>query len=197
MTTTRTSHRDRLLRALAVVIAREGYSNTRVADVAREAHVSLRTFYEEFDTKETGFLALHAMLTDNVARSLEATANFDKPWREAMREGFDTYFRLLIAQPRLTTAVMVELTTLSPAAFEAREYARERFAEVLCTLVERGRAANPDLPSRPLEPLMARCILGGLLELVTTEVASQRVDRLPEYVDTCTDLLWSVVTTVE
>ncbi|MBO9532373.1 MAG: TetR/AcrR family transcriptional regulator [Solirubrobacteraceae bacterium] len=197
MSQTRTSHRDRLLQALANVIAREGYANTRVADVAREARVSLRTFYEEFDSKESGFLALHAMLTDAVASSLEDSANFDQPWRAAIREGFDTYFRLLVAQPKLTTAIMIELTTLSPEAYEAREYARERFTTVMSNLVERGREANPEIPSRPLTPLMARCILGGLLELVTTEVVDEGVDHLPEFVDTCTDLLWSVVTTVE
>lgn len=197
MSTTQLSARDRILQAHAKLIARDGYANSKIVEIAREARVSLRTFYEEFGSKERCFLVLHEVLVEQVAGMLEETANFDRPWREAMHQSFETYFRLLLASPRVTAAVMLELTTLSDDGAEAREYARERFSTLLVRLVDRGRAAYPDVPSRPLTPLLARGILGAVIELVTGTVVDESGDTAAELAETATELLWSVVTNTE
>lgn len=189
--------RDRILTAIARVIANDGYANSKVIDIARGAHVSLRTFYDAFENKEGAFLELHRVLVERIADALEAAVTFDGEWRDAMRQGFDQYFRLLLAQPKLTMAIMLEVTTLGEPGYEAREYGRERFAGLLCGLVEQGRAAYPEIPSRALTPLMARSVLGAVLELVMSGVADEGdegdEDPLPELVDTATDLLWRLV----
>ncbi|MDQ8045704.1 MAG: TetR/AcrR family transcriptional regulator [Solirubrobacteraceae bacterium] len=197
MATPDTAARERIIAAVAVVIARDGYRGSKIHDIAKEARVSLRTFYLYFPNKEALFLELHARVVKGVISAIDGGVSFDQPWRDAMSQGFETYFRILTAEPRLTTAIISELTTISDESFEAWEYARGEFATLMSTLVERGRAANPGIPSRPLSPLMARSILGGVLELVTSRVISGEVERLPELVDTATDLLWSVVTNVE
>lgn len=184
--------RQRILESLAAVIAEDGYGRSRVADVARRARVSLRTFYDEFTNKEMAFLELHRTLVEHVATTLETAVVFEGDWRGEMRGGFETYFRLLLFRPNLTTAVMLELTTISAEGYAAREFARERYAGLLIELVERGREAYPEIPSRALTPLMARSVLGAVLELVTSGVDES--DPLPDLVDTATDLLWSIVT---
>jgi AcrR family transcriptional regulator len=197
MATPDTAARERIIAALGAVIARDGYNGSKIHDIAKEARVSLRTFYLHFPNKEALFLVLHERVVAAVVATVDRAVSFDQPWRDAMAQGFETYFRILTAEPKLTTAIILELTTLSDESFEAREYAREQFTQLLVELVERGRAANPDVPSRALAPLMARSVLGGILELVTGRIVLGDVDRLPELVETSTDLLWSIVTNVD
>src|SRR5690606_31573787 len=52
-------HRRRLLDAMAVVVARKGYADATIADLAAEARVSRRTFYEHFQTKAQCLIALY------------------------------------------------------------------------------------------------------------------------------------------
>lgn len=198
MTTSRppSNYRQRLVQALAVVIARDGFNGAKIQDVVKEARVSLRTFYAEFPNKEACFLELHSQIVDAMVANIGASVVFDRPWRDVMRAGFDAYFGALVAEPRLTHAVMTELATLSLEARAARERAMERFAAELVDLVDRGREANPDIPSRELTPLMARGLLGAVTELVLSRVVRGEIERLPELVDTTTDMLWSIVTNV-
>jgi AcrR family transcriptional regulator len=188
---------QRILNALAVVVADEGYANAKVARVAKEAHVSLRTFYETFTSKEAAFLALHKQLIEFAANHLESIVVFDRPWPEVMRGAFDSYLRLLMAQPKLTAAMMLELTTLSDEGHAARAYARERMSATMILLVERGREANPEVPSRSLTPTMAQCLIGAIVELVTSGVVDAQGDGLEDFVDTTTDLLLSVIGNVD
>lgn len=189
--------RERIIGALAVIVARDGYRASKIHDIAAEARVSLRTFYAHFENKEACFLVLHERLIRLVTASVEDAVTFDdQPWRDAVRQGFEVYFRLLSAQPLLTSAVVLEFGTLSDEAYSAREFARDEFSRLLSTLVDRGRAANPEIPSRQLTPLMARGLVGSVLELVTSRVVRGETDHMPELIETATDLCWSVVRNV-
>ncbi len=185
--------RQQLLTALAVVIAREGFGGTKVADIAREARTSLRTFYAEFSSKEECFLELHRQVTFAVMETVRASITFDRPWVEVMRKGFETYFSILMAQPRLSHAILVELATLSEEARLARDEAMDMFGAMLCSVVDQGREAYPDITSRPLSPLVARGIIGAFLELVVSHVDRGETDRFPELIDTATEMLTTMV----
>jgi AcrR family transcriptional regulator len=197
MSTTELDARQRILNALAAAVARDGYASAKVAQVAKDAHVSLRTFYEEFESKEEAFLTLHKQLIEFAANYLESIVTYDRPWPEVMRGSFDAYLRLLLAQPKLTEAMMLELNALSAEGRAARQYARERMCSTMILLVERGREANPDIPTRSLSPTMAQCLMGSIIELVTSGVVDDQSDRLDEFVDTTTDLLISIIGNVD
>lgn len=189
--------RERIIRGTAAIIARDGYGNSRIADIAKESRVSLRTFYAEFETKEAVFLELHRRVVDSITSAVTDSIDFDKPWRQVMYDGFYRYFELLKTSPRFTTAMVFELVTLSEASREAREYARGEFDRFLIELVERGREANPGIPSRSLTPLLARSMLGGVVEVVTSELVDGQRWEIDALAETATDILWSVVTNVE
>ncbi|MBO9532372.1 MAG: TetR/AcrR family transcriptional regulator [Solirubrobacteraceae bacterium] len=198
MTTTfeRTA-RERILTALAEAVARDGYANAKIQEVARDAHVSLRTFYAEFTGKEQAFLELQQRALDGLANAVESTVTFQSPWRDEIRAGFNVYFRLLTARPRLTAAITHELVNLSPEAHAARQWARERFATMLTGLVDAGRAHYPEIPSRSLSPLLAYGVLGAILELVTSEMVDSSPEGIDELVEAGTDILWSIITNVD
>lgn len=190
------NYRQRLVQALAVVIARDGFNGAKIQDVVKEAKVSLRTFYAEFPNKEACFLELHAQITEAMVTNVSSAVVFDRPWRAVMRRGFEVYFAALVAEPRLTHAIVTEMATLSPHARLAREAAMDRFANQIADLVEQGRRQNPQIPSRELTPTMARGMLGAVTELVLSRVVRDEIALLPELVDTTTDMLWSIVTNI-
>lgn len=190
-------YRQRLLDALAVVMIRDGFVGAKIQDVVKEARVSLRTFYAEFPNKEAAFLALYQQQTDVVVGLIGDDLDFSRPWKEVMRMGFERYFNVLVLYPRMTHAITIELATLSQDARVVRQDTLDQYVTLIIDLVDQGRAANPDIPSRSLTPLMVRAIMGGVIELVFNSVVRDEMDRLPELIDTATELLWSVVTTVD
>src|SRR3954454_16600463 len=68
------NQRERLLEAIANVVAEKGYAGTRVADITNYAGVSRKTFYELFTDKEECFLAafdaITKLLMDRMAQAL-------------------------------------------------------------------------------------------------------------------------------
>ncbi|MEH3053219.1 MAG: TetR/AcrR family transcriptional regulator [Patulibacter minatonensis] len=187
--------RERIMAALAQTIALDGYANARVQEVAKDAHVSLRTFYGEFDGKEEAFLAMNDWLLESLWRSVRDAVDFaGTPWQTAMRDGFTVYVGAISARPKLTAAVTSELMTISAEGRAARDRWRERFADLMIELVERGRAANPKVPARSLTRLHAHAMLGAMLELVASQVVDGDQASVDAVIDTGTDMLWSIVT---
>ncbi len=184
--------RDRIVQALAVTVARDGFADSKVQDIARAGHVSLRTLYELFANKEACLLELHGRLTRTMLERVPATAPA-APWRTAMGDVAEACLAPLAAHPRLAHAVVVELARLSPAAQRAREDAIARFVERLCAWIELGRAANPAVPSRPLSPQTGRFIVGGATELLLAQGAAGASGQLAELAETVADALHRAV----
>ncbi|MDO9354876.1 MAG: TetR/AcrR family transcriptional regulator [Solirubrobacteraceae bacterium] len=190
-------YRQRLIDALAVVVARDGYGGAKIQDVVREAKVSLRTFYAEFPNKEECFLALYEQVTTFLLERLRRSITFEGPWREEMEKGFVAHFEILQSVPRVTYAMVVELATLSDNARRIRQSATDRLVDVICEQVEEGRRRYPEIPSRAVSPMMARALMGGVFEMTVDVVIREEWHRLPELIEVSTDLMWSVVTNVE
>ncbi|HWF90339.1 MAG TPA: helix-turn-helix domain-containing protein [Pyrinomonadaceae bacterium] len=64
-----TDKREAILRAATSVFAHNGYFNSKVADIAREAGVADGTVYLYFKSKED---ILHSIFDRNVAEALDA-----------------------------------------------------------------------------------------------------------------------------
>lgn len=185
--------RERLIEGLAVIIARDGYGNSKIRDIAAAAHVSLRTFYAEFTTKDEVLVALERVVSGRMLRTIRALVVFDGVPRAVVHRAFSALIELLIANPNLTRAILLDLATLGNEAGRTREVALQDFTALLCELVDDGQAAYPDLSIRPLTPFMARSIIGAVAELSTSRAALRADVNASQCADTMTDLLLSVV----
>ncbi len=190
---TESTLRRQLLAAFAVVVARDGFAGARVASVAREARVSLRTFYSEFSGKEECFVELFSLMTASLLRSTPESIRFDGPWPDIIHRGFAAYFERVLADPGLASAFLIELPTLGTEAQLERERAMDRFAAMLVDLVDRGRAAYPDVPSRALSQLAGRALVGAINELVVRHAATAETEHISELVDIAAEMLSSLV----
>jgi AcrR family transcriptional regulator len=63
--------RQQLVEAATAVFIRQGYANTRVADIAAAAGVAKGTVYEYFPSKEEVFLAVFAWVNEGITQRIE------------------------------------------------------------------------------------------------------------------------------
>jgi AcrR family transcriptional regulator len=167
-------HRARLLEAMAVAVTEKGYAQTTIADVARCARVSKRTFYEHFADKEECFLAAYATLSDlafdRIAKAAEQESDPEARLEAALR----AYIAVLEEQPAMTRSFLMEIQAAGAKALLLRRAILGRYSDLLRLLVDAARAREPDVS--PLSPAMATAVVGGINELLllTIEQGSTR-----------------------
>lgn len=185
------AYRNRLLGAMAVLLAEKGYAAVTIADIARHARVSKRTFYEHFATKEACFIACYETLSEIALQSIAAATSVPGPWMKRARGATRAYLSTLESQPALTRTLMMDIYAAGPDALRVRRAVQKRFADYLRRLVDQGRKDHPGL--RRLSPAMATAIIGGINELVLVAVEDGRAARLTELSGTADELLQAVL----
>ncbi|MDQ8044075.1 MAG: TetR/AcrR family transcriptional regulator [Solirubrobacteraceae bacterium] len=185
--------RERILDAMAVVVARDGLHASRLADVVKVAGISLSTFYRCFRSKDEAVNALHQHLASGAIGSIERSVALEGDPRDAIRQAAAAYYRALSAHPKLVAALVLDFAATDDEALAAREASHDAFAELLMTLIERTRAAHPELAIRPLSPVLARGLVGSIHELTAYHLVHGTRHARREIVDATTDLVWSVI----
>jgi AcrR family transcriptional regulator len=169
----RTSHRERLIAAMASSIESSGYRESTVADVVRIARTSRRTFYEHFDDREACFLALFDAVNDQMMEQVAAAVRPERSLEEQVDSALDAYVDGVTAQPALYRSFVHELPSLGRAGADRMTGVTERFAGLLVALVESARRQQPEI-ARPLTMDTAIMIVGGLRELAVIYLQRER-----------------------
>jgi AcrR family transcriptional regulator len=158
--------RLRLVGALATAAAEKGYAATTIADIVRHARVSKRTFYEHFADKEDCLLAGYQHVSDLMMAVLrESSFPPGLHWTERVRAIAAVYLGALEQLPAVNRALLLEVQAAGAEAYRLRARNQRRFAKLLCELVEEGRRSGHD-EMRPLTPMLALAIVGGINELM-------------------------------
>ncbi len=167
-------HRERLIGAMAASIVEKGYRDTTVADVVRIARTSRRNFYEHFVDRDACFLALFDATNDAMMDAIAAAVHPDQTLDHQVDSAIDAYIDNVTRQPSLYASFVREIPGLGRPGAERGLATLERFAAMLVTLVESGRAVQPDIGARPLTMDTAIIIVGGLRELVVISLQRGR-----------------------
>ncbi|MEO8798526.1 MAG: TetR/AcrR family transcriptional regulator, partial [Polyangiaceae bacterium] len=185
--------RSRLVEGFAAAVAEKGYAGTTIADIARHAKVSKRTFYEHFGDKEACLLETYEGVTKLIRQAMRAAWGDADPntWEHQLDAGLDAYVGALEAMPLLTRACLVEMSGAGPRALRVRRQVHEKFAELLREFVERVRARHPKLGA--ISPAMATAIVGGIDELLLAQVEKGPQKKLSKVRDTASALIRAVL----
>lgn len=179
--------RATILRAATRVFARNGYFNSKVADIARAANVADGTVYLYFKSKEE---ILHSIFDQNVAEAIAAAhrliEGITDP-REKLRRVAALHLERLGADRDLAVVFQVELRGSTKFM---REFSAAGFAEYLALLrqiVEEGQVAG--VFRKQLNPkLAAKILFGALDEMATNWIISKRSYKLAPTADVVMDV---------
>jgi AcrR family transcriptional regulator len=171
------NQRERLLDAIANVVAEKGYAATRVADITDYAGVSRKTFYELFTDKEDCFLAAYdaitALLMERMARGLAEVAGGS--WEDQVGALLGEFLRFLAAEPAFARMCIVEVLGSGPRGLARRDQAIEAFFPV----VDQIPRAQPGA-ERWLSELTPMFVTGGILEVVYAAIRRGETETLPD-----------------
>lgn len=173
-----TSHRRRLLDAMAEAAGTKGYAATTIADLAAHARVSKRTFYEHFPTKADCLIALYEAASDQALAVLRRQLDPARDWHGQVEQALQAYFGALAQNPVLLKTLFIEILGLGAPGLAARRRVHGRLVDFIDGVL-RAQAA-PSSTALPLAPTLGLGIVGAINELVLQAIEDDRADRLPE-----------------
>src|ERR1044072_1228549 len=176
--------RERLIAGLAAAVAEKGYAAVTLSDIVKEAKVSLRVFYANFESKEQCFLAAFDVVVGHLGELVAEAVAGEEGWPRQMVAATRAVLRFLASEPALARLCLVESRVAGPAV-TARLPAAGR---ELVPLLRRGRGERPE-GERPLPDSTEGPAGGSLVSLVYRKVAAGEAERLEELLPECVELI--------
>lgn len=189
-----TGKRELILRAATRVFARNGYFNSKVADIARAADVADGTVYLYFKSKEE---ILHSIFDQNMADAIASgrklIEKLQEP-REKLRRIAKLHLERLGADRDLAVVFQVELrgSTKFMQEFSAAGFAE--YLDLIRKTFEEGQrtgAFRRNLNSK----VVSKILFGALDEMATNWIISKRNYKLEAMADTVMDVFLDGVST--
>jgi AcrR family transcriptional regulator len=174
--------RRRILRSVGELVAERGYSDVTVELIVKRAHVSYKTFYKHFASKEECFVALFESVVAGSERAVnERLAAEPGPWADQVVLALRTLVEEVLSDPVIARAVIVESPTVGPAIAERYE----RAMKALVPLFRAGRDLNPRGDELPvtIEDTLAGSIFWSTYQHLVVGEADQLRTYLPVLIE--------------
>jgi AcrR family transcriptional regulator len=175
------NQRERLIAGLASAVAEHGYQAVTITHITKEARVSRRVFYANFESKEECFLAAFEVVVGHIRELASEAAAGVEDWPQRAIAASRAVLSFLAAEPGLARLCLVESQSAGPAV-SARLH--EAVHEAV-PFLERGRAERP--AGRELPPTTEESTIGALVMLASRKVAAgeaaQLEDLLPDFAE--------------
>lgn len=176
---------------MAQTVARKGYADTTIADLAAAARVSRRTFYEHFDDKSGCLIALYDAASTQALDVLRGAIDPARDWHVQVEAALAAYFGCLSGNPKLLRTLFIEILALGPVGLSARRRVNERLARFILDVINCPQAQPAR--SEPLSAEIAMGIVGAINELVLQAIEDDRADRLAELTPTAARIARAVI----
>lgn len=175
---THADQRRRILRAVGELVGERGYGDVTVELIVKRAKVSFKTFYKHYPGKEECLLDLCESAFDAAERQIrERLAAEPGPWAGQVMLALSTFVELIVADPVVARAVIVESPTVGPAISQRYEEA----TRALVPLFRAGRKLNPrgsELPET-IEVTLAGSVFWSAYQRLIVGEAEQLPASLP------------------
>lgn len=173
------SQRERLLAAVAHVVAERGYRAATITQIVKAASVSSRVFYENFESKEEAFLTSFEAVLEHFEDLVGEAIASETEWQRQVVAAICAGIRFFESEPELAKAFLVEPAAATPAI-------ATRFREAVLKWVpflEQGRKKRAD--SAALPDSTEDSVLGGLVFLTSRSILAGAPPRtvLHDFID--------------
>jgi TetR/AcrR family transcriptional regulator, fatty acid metabolism regulator protein len=184
---------QQIIEAAIRVFARNGYYNSRVSDIAREAGIASGTIYLYFKTKEEILVTLfREKMASFVAHLRREIA--DTPTPEArLRRLVHLHFTVLEQNPALAEVMQVELRQGHKFFRGASAHEVSAYFELIGSILEEGVAAGRFVPDLPVK-VATKMLFGAMDQVATSWVLGKRGYRLVAAADAVATIFLKGVT---
>jgi TetR/AcrR family transcriptional regulator, fatty acid metabolism regulator protein len=184
---------QQIVEAAIRVFARNGYYNSRVSDIAREAGIASGTIYLYFKTKEEILVTLFRdKMAAFVAHLRREIAGEPDPVAK-IRRLVGVHFAVLEQSPALAEVVQVELRQGHKFFRGASAHEVSAYFELIASVLEDGVAGghfHADLPVK----VATKMLFGAMDQMATSWVLGKRGYRLVDAADTVATIFLKGVT---
>jgi TetR/AcrR family transcriptional regulator, fatty acid metabolism regulator protein len=164
------------------VFARNGYYNSRVSDIAREAGIASGTIYLYFKTKDdilvTLFREKMAEWVSQVRREIASEPDAVAKLRRLVT----LHFQVLERNPDLAEVVQVELRQGHKFFRGASAHEVSAYFELIGSVLEEGVASGQVRHNVPIK-VATKMLFGAMDQIATSWVLGKRKYRLTEAAD--------------
>jgi AcrR family transcriptional regulator len=168
------SQRERILDAIAKITAAKGYGSLTIKNIALDAAVSPKTFYEHFTDKEDAFLVTYEVGYTKALAIYQRTYDSQPDWARGMRTALSALLHFLASEPAFAHLALVDTLIATPRATTSSSRSVAHFAKLL----EPGFEAAPEGHRPPA--IVVEAIPASIFELMFDYVARGRTRELPE-----------------
>ncbi|MBM3220625.1 MAG: TetR/AcrR family transcriptional regulator [Candidatus Rokubacteria bacterium] len=173
---------QQIIEAAVRVFARNGYYNSRVSDIAREAGVASGTIYLYFKTKDDILVTLfREKMAAWVAHVRERIAVEPDPVAK-VRRLVALHFDTLERDPALAEVVQVELRQGHKFFRGASAHEVSAYFELIGSVLEAGQAAGVFRGDVPVN-VATKVLFGAMDQMATSWVLGKRKYRLTDAAD--------------
>jgi AcrR family transcriptional regulator len=177
------NQRERLIAALATAVAAKGYRAVTITDITKEARVSRRVFYENFESKEECFLAAFEVVVGHIRELAGEAVAASDDWPRRAIDAARTVLAFFAEEPDLARLCLVESQAAGPAV-------STRFHEAVHEVVpylEQGRGERAG--ERELPATTEESTIGALVMLTSRKVAAGEAAQLEELLPDITEFI--------
>lgn len=175
--------RERLIAGLAAAVAEKGYAAVTLTDIVKQAKVSRRVFYANFESKEQCFLAAFDVVVDHLRELVAAAAEPVEGWPAKAIAATRATLAFFAAEPDLARLCLVESRAAGPVVTARfNEAVRE-----IAPLLRQGRAERPE--GERLPDSTEDSTIGSLVSLAYRKVAAGEAAQLEELLPDCAELV--------
>ena len=170
---------QQIIDAAIRVFARNGYYNSRVSDIAREAGIASGTIYLYFKTKDDILVTLfREKMAEWVAQVRRRIA--DEPDAVAkIRRLIALHFSVLEGDPPLAEVVQVELRQGNKFFRGASAHEVSAYFDLIGAVLHEGIAAGQFRPDLPVK-MATKMLFGAMDQVATSWVLGKRAYQLSD-----------------
>lgn len=170
---------ERILKAAITVFARNGFFNSRISEIAREADVADGTIYLYFKNKDDILISIFEESLEEIIGSVKARLAGKATALEKLREFIRCHLEQTMENPSLAEVLQVELRQSAKFMKEYQKLKFKTYLDLIQEIVVAGQAAGEIRPD--VHPgVVKRLLFGALDEIALHWVLSRKRYDLKE-----------------
>jgi TetR/AcrR family fatty acid metabolism transcriptional regulator len=184
---------QQIIDAAVRVFARNGFYNSRVSDIAREAGIASGTIYLYFRTKDEILVTLFREKMAAFVGALRTEIGRERDPEAKIRRLVRRHFEVLEASPDMAEVVQVELRQGQKFFRGASAHEISAYCELIGSVLREGVAAGVFRHDLPVK-IATKMLFGALDQMTTSWVLGKRGYRLADAAEPVANIFLKGVT---